>query len=294
MVSGCNTHPIPDNITSDSTYSIVMKIRCETRDAVSKAAIEYMLSDERPLKTREVGSRYQRNPGALRTFNPQEVDAKTAEYFQRYAKSYILYDFTFDITEKANGGFVFNPLRTFTNGTQGLALSASLGRENQSIRAFRMGDSVSDLMALYQGDKCDNPPGKSVLYPITGKVGVEEVIQTYAKLHRNGVFKPQENAGQFTSTIEFTTAVKGGLTPKITLDSLGGRTSLEESTLRADAERTDKHKVIFSIDTPDAEEAKQTARGVSPKASIDRASKNLDFQIQRQELRTLRLLDLGQ
>ena len=33
-VAGCSNHPLPKDVTRDTTFSIVEKIRCETRDAL--------------------------------------------------------------------------------------------------------------------------------------------------------------------------------------------------------------------------------------------------------------------
>lgn len=78
-VSGCTTHPIVDNVSSDTTFSIYMKIRCEARDAVANAAIDYMLEDERPQITKKAGVKYKQNPALFLHFDPKEVDKETAD-----------------------------------------------------------------------------------------------------------------------------------------------------------------------------------------------------------------------
>ena len=179
------------------------------------------------------------------------------------------------------------------NGSLGWAIGASADRTNQDIRQFRKGDSLYDLIELYKGRDCDSSNHATFGYPITGKIGLNEVVSTYARLHRVGSFKPKKDASQFTDIIEFTTTLKGGVTPKITLSAFGKNTRLNESTLSGTAERTDKHKVGISIDTPDREEAKTTSRGVTPKSTVDRAGKNLDLQLQRQEFRNLGIFNLN-
>src|SRR5690242_8456368 len=42
MLGACAIHPLPENVTGVKTETIVHKIRCEARDAVIQARIDYL------------------------------------------------------------------------------------------------------------------------------------------------------------------------------------------------------------------------------------------------------------
>jgi hypothetical protein len=42
LISACSIHPLPDDVTGLSTYSIVRQIRCETRDEVIASTIRFL------------------------------------------------------------------------------------------------------------------------------------------------------------------------------------------------------------------------------------------------------------
>ncbi|MBY5735675.1 hypothetical protein HFO26_36745 [Rhizobium leguminosarum] len=205
------------------------------------------------------------------------LDADTRKYFLRYKKTFLYYEFTLDISEGALNSAGIGLLHTFGNGTHGVGLSASLDRNNQNTRTFRIGDTIDDLMNLYLAanneDYEDHCTGTAIaksnrFYPITGRIGLDEFIGTFAELDHGTALKPKDKVEDFVQTMVFITTVKGGIKPAIVLTSIGGNVALAEAGIDSSVTRVDKHQVILSIVAQRGNESTDTVK--------KRARKNLD------------------
>ena len=172
LVSACAIHPLPENFSRSSTYDIVQKIRCEARGAIVEIAlsdtgrsqIEPFLSE--PLVKTE--AKQVRTERARRLLVPA---------MQRAA---IGYSFRFSITEDndASGSARFE--FPFSNGSFALGLSTGEDKRRKSDRSFDLVEDFAQVLAdptLHCG-----PGGEDWKYPITGDIGLEEVIKTYVRL----------------------------------------------------------------------------------------------------------------
>jgi hypothetical protein len=219
-VAGCSLHPLPEDVSRKSTAEIVWAIRCEAQRAVYRHAMDPM-------------------------FN----------------KAAIGYAFSFDITEdnSATAGFTLTKqlsgIKKFTLGLD--SGEASLKREAK--RKFTLVDTFEQLKKLKCGQ---NPPAGgplSPLYPITGNIGLEEVIGTFIDIESKAVvYDPLDGkiGGQstdFSDTLTFTTTLKTGtLAPELVLNPVSHALRLTDIKAGFSADRIDVHEVDISIALPAA------------------------------------------
>ncbi|HEX8666168.1 MAG TPA: hypothetical protein VF744_19305 [Beijerinckiaceae bacterium] len=232
--AGCSVHPRPEDTTGFNTVQIVAKVRCEVRDAL-RAFIIGSLRDPRRLEVfpqyavlaeeLQIGARDWRHlRDHLKFFR---VDPNTMGVFEIYNGGTIAYEFLFNITENNKHAAGFDLLRTFTRGklTAGLAGSSTLDRNN--IRNFGIADNFEDLVTLFNEDYCG--PGSengteplhrrtaNIVYPVTGSLGLHELVGAFLNLNQSGNLIGLPNAPAEVSrlptiseSMKFTTTFTGG------------------------------------------------------------------------------------
>ena len=232
---GCTIHPIPFDAPGYRTIDIVKQIRCETKRALDKFAQN--------------------------------------EEFKRklYDNMTVGYKFTFTVTENNNAGAKANLQAPVSHGVFSFGISAGADRERLGIRDFTFVDKFKEARAESACAGTGVAP-ENFSYPITGRIGLEEVIRTYLELQSIGlgdlpavVFqlpprdpelrklaKKQAKAtpsatAEFVETFEFATTIKGGLSPKIELKPVGTGLSLSQASADLSASRSDRHAVIITL-----------------------------------------------
>ena len=240
-LAACSIHPVPFDVPGYRTIDIVKRIRCEAKQALDKFAQE--------------------------------------DAFKRriYDNMTIGYKFTFTITENNNLGAKANLFMPISNGTFTLGINGGSERERVGIRDFTFVDNfreardeqVCNLGA--NGNKDRNR--ENFAYPITGRIGLEEVIRTYLELQTIGlgklppvVFKlpprdpelrklakkqdrkaPATATAEFVETFEFATTISAGASPKVELKPIGSGLSLTQASGDLSGSRTDRHAVIVTL-----------------------------------------------
>lgn len=286
-LGGCSVQPLPQDVTGYNTYQIVSKIRCEARDAVRGYAISF-IRKKRPdladaLKSGRIG---------FDSFDRKQLDPETLKLVDRYAKAEIAYDFSFDITEKNDVGGSADFLRTFSRGPLKLPLTAGMDRERQNTRNFRISDRFGDLASKVSDDYCVHATKeKNWIYPITGHIGLAELVGTFLDLNQSGNLSPKEGKTVRTiaDTIEFTTKISGSAKPSIELTPVGRGFQVTKAGLSFSGSREDVHKVIVALALP-AEEAPRGAKGAGKSAKAV-ANEMIDEQIGRKAIDDRRRLE---
>jgi|SoiMethySBSTD1v2_1073268.scaffolds.fasta_scaffold48037_2 hypothetical protein len=223
---GCSMHPLPEDVSRKDTYDIVRKIRCEAAEGLSKFNLEDLI----------------------------------------IVNTFIGYDFDFDITEKNNlgtdgarGTLTLEQKLLSPSGTFKLDVKPVAERSRQTQRTFRLIESLKDLKKL-DYKKCA-PIEANWAYPITGSIGINEVVETYIGLEKltnftelpNGktVLIPGPGSNKppvvFSDLLTYTTNFGASVTPELTLNSVAGSLKLTKATIGADATRKDIHKVTVAL-----------------------------------------------
>jgi hypothetical protein len=212
MLAGCSTVPRTEDVSRRSTLGIVHQIRCEARRAVVDVA-------------------YNRNNPY-----PTPIDYTTAS---------ISYAFTFDIFENNNAsadgtwGFPYT-----LGGMFSLTASGQFDRNRHTTRTFTIVDTFEELY----NTQCDDaaPQLENLLYPISGEIGIYEVVSTFINLQQVGNPKAGE-VFTFADTLQFTTTLSAELKPKLVISPFNDRFRLAGANGDFRADRTDFHKVIITL-----------------------------------------------
>ena len=154
---GCSAHPLPGDFSRKSTFEIDEKIRCEGAEA---------------LRGIPRGHEFLKG-------------------------TYIGYDFDFDITEVNNAGTLGDRGKlTFTktrpSGSLTLDLEGAAAMERAAQRTFRI---IESLEKLQTADCSREGTRANLLYPITGTIGMNEIVRTYVGLERLTTLKPVLTGG---------------------------------------------------------------------------------------------------
>ena len=156
-LAGCSMHPLPENhplsMPRASTFDIVQRARCE-----AKAGLE-------PLRR------------GKRKAHIDKIVASTS----------IGYYFKFVITEANNAtggslGFT-KPWPPPSGKTFSLNLSGDATRSRQNTREFTIIEDLADVASIKAGD-CPEAAETNVAYPISGSLGIDEVVRSYIGVER--------------------------------------------------------------------------------------------------------------
>jgi hypothetical protein len=261
----CSTHPLPDDVTRKSTFDIVKNLICEAREGVR--AVEMTPAQRR--------------------------------------QTIIGFDFTFDITEQNKAmATSFDFVHPFASGNKfSLVLNGGVDKKRQAERFVRVLNTFDEL---HHKSTCLDPVERAkFVYPISGRIGLEEIVSTYTRLRRETTLRENKTfeGAVFSDKLTYTTNLKIGVKPTIELKSIAGSFRLNKGTVDGTADRVDVHKVTIAISTTKAgQEASSGARGfivrraVSPGSTGDAAAvvdeldrlRNRDDDLKT--LETLRLL----
>jgi hypothetical protein len=246
-VAGCSTFPRTEDVTRKSTLAIVEQIRCEAKKAVMDIAYRYNDPDQD-----EYGS-------------PYKIDYKTAS---------VAYEFTFDITEDNNASADGTWGLPYTlGGAFSLTANGKFNRNRNTTRNFKIVDSFEELY----NTKCDVPrQAENLIYPISGEIGIYEVVKTFIKLQQ--VQNPK--AGEvftFADTLKFTTTLSAGVKPTLVISPFTDRFRLAGANGDFNATRVDIHQVVVTMA---GEKPRMIANARSPPAaplgaSLGRAASSL-------------------
>jgi hypothetical protein len=208
-VAGCSIHPLPENVTRKTTYDIVKKLRCEAREGV--------LREKLP-------------PKAL-------------------ANIVIGFDFSFDITEtnKAENGALEFIHPYLGGGSFALDINGKAEKSRNNVRFFRIIDTfqgLKDYKFCNEEVESANPA-----YPISGTVGIDEVVNTFIKLERLSKLTITAKSGDniFSETLKYTTDLTAGVNPTLMLRTAAGSLKLKEASVDASVQRKDIHQVTIAI-----------------------------------------------
>ncbi|KAF0230369.1 MAG: hypothetical protein FD175_1691 [Beijerinckiaceae bacterium] len=253
-LGGCATHPLPENYSGVNTVDIVRKIRCEARSAIAERAIMFLMRDDAPAKTYKIGEALKKGNLSFKNVNYYDLDMKTAEYVKKYDNSAIAYQFTFNIKENNDINVGLDLLKPLTGGSIGLGISSSNNRERSNIRSFTIVEEFKKLLDSMSDNDCFNvSSGVNVMYPITGSVGLSEVINTFIDLNEMKVLVDKENKDkipEMAETLNFKTVLSISANPKLDLTTAGRKWQTDLAHVEAKATRTDDHTVQIGLSLP--------------------------------------------
>jgi hypothetical protein len=183
----------------------------------------------------------------------RKTDPRIAAVIDKYRLSVIGYAFDFTITEnnnnQANADFKL-PFKT-TTFTLGLQGSANLMRSGE--RKIDVIESFQELGSLQCGDA--GATGINIVYPITGSIGMDEIIHSFLSVSESIPLQPTEPAGtekKLVDTLTFTTSLDSSVTPQVKLAPAkpGKQFQLADAMGTFESKRVDVHKVVVTLTFP--------------------------------------------
>jgi hypothetical protein len=262
---GCAIHPLPEDFAGDKTTRIVQKIRCEARDSVIRKTIVYLKIDaSRFPKAHALGVSYENGlPIQIKDFI--KIEPVIGSRLLYFSDAGIVYNFTFNIAETNDLQFAANAGTLITGGTFGLGGGLGALRVRENVRSFTITDSFGTLVEQIDPRYCDfEAPGPNYIYPIVGRIGLAEMVNTFVDLTVfHGLTDPIEGgkpktplahrgAPTMADTLAFTTTLTASATPKIELAPLTSAFTLVNASLTSANIRVDKHQVIVGLGLPNA------------------------------------------
>jgi hypothetical protein len=297
MASACAIHPLPEDFSRSTTFDIVQKIRCEARDAVGDVALT-------PKGKLSYSSAW--GPS---NHSPLTVGVTRAWLSPGLQYAAIGYTFRFTITEGDNGSASGLFQFPFSNGTFSLGVSAGEDKKRKNDRSFDLVEDFAQLLA--DRTLVCGPEGKNWKYPITGEIGLREVIETYVRLSGLNIFtKPSSSSGsggggssggttkvrdiyEFTDDLTFTTTYNASVSPAVTLKPVPHDFRLVSASGTFGGIRQDIHNVTLALKakpapTPGSANLRGFSLDGTPAGSADTKSSVLRTLQNRRDLKVLR------
>jgi hypothetical protein len=273
-IAGCSTVPRTEDVTRKSTLAIVQQVRCEAKKAVMDIAYNYdnpavdelnnphphsnnLYLNNNPYPYRKTLHRDKSDP------YPVKIDYRTAS---------VAYEFTFDITEDDNASADATWGLPYTlGGAFSLSANGKFNRNRNTNRNFKIVDSFEELY----NTTCVPPQAENLIYPISGEIGIYEVVRTFIKLQQ--IQNP--GAGEvftFADTLKFTTTLSAGVQPKLVISPFTDRFRLAGASGDFNASRVDIHKVTVTMAGEKPRSASAKTLVTAPLgASLSRAARDL-------------------
>jgi hypothetical protein len=253
LLAGCAIHPLPEDFAGVQTYQIVRQIRCEARQAVIDLTLEYLRGGTKvDAISRSIGERFDRNPETIDNLNPDLFKGPVHDALKVFWDTGIAYNFNLEMTEVNNINTSFNILKPFTNASGTVGFGAGLDRQRQNTRTFTVTDTFGNLVKKLPRNVCAGQvKGENYIYPMTGTIGINNMIQDFVFLSLFGNLAGKAEAPDGPPTmvdaLEFQTFLSGNASPTITFSPVGKALSVSNASLTGTISRKDLHKVVVGL-----------------------------------------------
>lgn len=285
VVAGCSTRPLPEDVQRLDTTAIVHRIRCETRDAITRNVAKILKTYDSDIE-----NLINQNEGKINLALRNKISDKSKEIYDKFSTAAFSYDFSFNIYISNDISGLINLASPLPLPTLNIGLSSSANRLRRNLRNFRVTDSADEIVNKMTTECIrDSNQSSEFIYPITGTIGMEELINSFYQLvQQNGLdgTKDDEDVPAISDTITFTTTLTGGVSPLLAINPVGRSLQVASASLNATTTRSDTHSVIISIALPpppkrtSAPIPRQQLRALIDRAK-DAARYQIDYQIYR-------------
>ncbi|MFC0242923.1 hypothetical protein [Rhodopseudomonas telluris] len=285
-------HPLPEDVIGAEfrTSEIVHHIRCEARAAIKSAIVDYFRHTKKP-ELMAIAGRLQSGELPFEEFTRGlgELAQPARDNIIKYRGAAITYDFTFDITEQNTLSGEADIVHLFSRGVLSVGPRGTGDLQRQTVRIFRANDTFHELM-LFPSRRCtDDGSPENLLYPVSGTIGLAEMIKTFVDLNQfQKLTGKEDKVPTLTDTFKFQTTFSGSVGPQVTLAPLGQRTYLAGGSLTASAMRKDIHQVIVALALPPPPNGPPPSTGLfggaplrAPATATEQSNAAADGAIQR-------------
>ena len=269
ILSGCTIHPLPDDVTHISTYTIVRQVRCETRQAVIESLFNYLTTpdnlrfnrlNEYSLDVgRQLKQAYDIDPDAITKFNPATLTGFARDVVGLLYHTGIAYNYDLQGLEINNIDPAVNFIRPLPQTSLvTLGLTGNFDRQRQNERSFTITDNFGDLITKVHKDYCTHSIVEAnYVYPIAGAVGMDRVIHDFVFLTLFANLGGTSSGGKdvikvagpptMVDQLQFQTTIGGAATPKIVFIPLGRPFQVSDASFPVSASRKDTHQLTVGL-----------------------------------------------
>jgi hypothetical protein len=262
IAAGCSIHPLPEDFSGVSSYTIVRQIRCETRKVIADSAIGWLTAadneDRVDAVSRAIGQQFA-SGRPIQEFRPELFKGRVRSIIQLFFDTGVAYNFELTMAEVNNLSAEVNLLKPFTSSKLTLGIKGGADRLRKNTRLFTVTDTFSGLVRLPDtycaGHDLGRPYNHVVeanyVYPITGKIGVERLVHDFINLtlFANLAGKAAAPTGPPTISdmLEFDTFLTGTVAPRIAFTPSGRALQVADASASAVASRRDTHKITMAL-----------------------------------------------
>jgi hypothetical protein len=284
LLGGCAIHPLTENVTRDTNYDIVQKIRCEGKESLDNIAQRLLRLSTDPTTIAWADRVAAGELSFVQLFDKHRASLQLTPYAEKMLKAYTLsavtFDFWFDITERNRNSANARFTMPVVPGLFSLGANANADFDRESSRKFQVVNSFYELHHLDRS-YCEDIAARigNIVYPITGRIGVQEVFETFVRLDSDIEGGLGGDAHRFSDELTFTTTVGAGVTPGILLDPLPARSfRLLNASATTSVSRIDFHRVTLAVARGPAianlNQARATAREASKLIADERRTED--------------------
>jgi hypothetical protein len=268
LLTGCAIRPMPEDVTGVSTYTIVRQIRCETRQTIVDSAIGWLTAegneDRVDSESRAIGFQFA-NGRPIQELKPELFKGRVRSIVKLFFDTGVAYNFELEMTETNNLKGEINFLKLFDKNKGTLNAKAGADRTRKNNRTFTVTDTFSGLVGLHDaycdgravGESYSYVARENYIYPITGKIGVQRLVQDFINLTLFANLAGRKEAPKGPPTLAdiltFETTISGTVAPKITFTP-GKSFSVADASLTGDASRKDMHKITMALAIAEADQ----------------------------------------
>ncbi|MGD9659153.1 MAG: hypothetical protein AB7U61_16215 [Methylocystis sp.] len=259
VLSGCAIHPLPEDFSGVDTQDIVRQIRCETRYALIDMTARYLeYGDNVDDASRAIGRAFFTDKTKpLSSFSPKLFKGRVQDSLNIFWKTGIAYNFKLNMLENNNFsagvGFADPFVRGPTTGTVTMGLGGALNRQRGNTRTFTVTDTIGRLISKIPDNFCENKVvGPNYLYPITGEIGMKELLKTFVYLSifggLMGTEKDLSKPPTMVDALDFQTVIIGQVNPtQVVFSPIRNTFALVNANINGEVRRTDIHQVTVGL-----------------------------------------------
>lgn len=292
LLVGCALHPLPKDWSGIPTTQISHHIRCESQRALRRLVADYLIafrdSKGKPhFATEQVGWDLKTERKKFSNTLLPILHNEARKRLEDFEETAIVYAFRFRMTEDNAESGSLTLTMPFTNGSVSIGLGESLVKQRVNERKFKIKESFG---AATTDLKCDNTKLRSenYIYPITGSIGMYEVLTTFVDLTlKKGLNPGDAKVPTFSETLTFATAISGSVSPKLTLKAVADRWRVTEASGALSAGRIDEHEVSIGLNlaSRESETGIRLSKSARKAKAQDDAARALDSEEQIRALR---------
>lgn len=267
-LSGCANKPLPENtIFGANTIAIVDKIRCEAKDAVRTELITYLHEQETHYTAdrnifRDVIADIEKIDDEIPDSVFEALPSSVIKEIDKYYNAGISYYFKFNISENNTSTASLTLTDPWLTGVFTGVVKGTNDRTRRNERTFKIKETVPQLFKDLKEEVClgsmraglAHDDRRRFLYPITGSIGLKEMVNTFRSLVERNVLTSLPGADSkdmaMADEIVFTTKNSASLDPALSLTPPYVGIHLLALSGGLSSYREDIHSVIIGLAIP--------------------------------------------